>query len=73
MLHQPTIEKLMAMRLEAMVEAWKGFEQDENTQQLSFEEKLSLMVDRLWTSRQNLALQRIRLGKAILLRGGRLC
>jgi DNA replication protein DnaC len=58
MLHQPTIEKLMAMRLEAMVEAWKGFEQDENTQQLSFEEKLSLMVDRLWTSRQNLALQR---------------
>ena len=58
MLHQPTIEKLMAMRLEAMVEAWKSFEQDENTQQLSFEEKLSLMVDRLWTSRQNLALQR---------------
>jgi len=58
MLHQPTIEKMMAMRLEAMVEAWKGFDQDENTQQLSFEEKLSLMVDRLWTSRQNLALQR---------------
>jgi DNA replication protein DnaC len=58
MLHQPTIEKLMSMRLEAMVEAWKSFEQDENTQQLSFEEKLSLMVDRLWTSRQNLALQR---------------
>jgi len=58
MLHQPTIEKLMSMRMEAMVEAWKGFEQDENTQQLSFEEKLSLMVDRLWTSRQNLALQR---------------
>ncbi len=48
----------MSMRLEAMVEAWKGFEQDENTQQLSFEEKLSLMVDRLWTSRQNQALQR---------------
>ena len=58
MLHQPTVEKLMSMRLEAMVEAWKGFEQDENTQQLSFEEKLSLMVDRLWTSRQNQALQR---------------
>jgi DNA replication protein DnaC len=58
MLHQPTIEKLIAMRLEAMVEAWKSFEQDENTQQLSFEEKLSLMIDQQWTSRQNLALQR---------------
>jgi DNA replication protein DnaC len=58
MLHQPTIEKLMAMRLEAMVDAWKAFEQGEDAQQLSFEDKLSLMVDRLWTSRQNLALQR---------------
>ena len=58
MLHQPTIEKLTTMRLEAMVEAWKSFEQDEDAQQLSFEDKLSLMVDRLWTSRQNLALQR---------------
>jgi len=57
MLHQPTIEKLMAMRLEAMVDAWKAFEQSED-QPLSFEEKLSLMVDRLWTSRQNLALER---------------
>ncbi len=58
MLHQPTIEKLLAMRLEPMVETWRSFEQDENAQQLSFEEKLSLMVDRLWTWRQNLALTR---------------
>jgi len=58
MLHQPTIEKLMTMRLEPFVEVWRGFEQDENAQQLSFEEKLSLMVDRLWTWRQNLALVR---------------
>ena len=58
MLHQPTIEKLLAMRMEPMVETWRSFEQDENAQQLSFEEKLSLMVDRLWTWRQNLALER---------------
>jgi len=58
MLHQPTIEKLLTMRLEPMVETWRSFEQDENAQQLSFEEKLSLMVDRLWTWRQNLALER---------------
>jgi len=58
MLHQPTIEKLLSMRLEPMVDAWRGFDQDENTQALSFEEKLGLMVDRLWTWRQNLALER---------------
>jgi DNA replication protein DnaC len=58
MLHQPTIEKLLAMHLEPLVETWRSFEQDENAQQLSFEEKLSLMVDRLWTWRQNLALER---------------
>ena len=58
MLHQPTIEKLLAMRMEPIVECWRSFEQDENAQPLSFEEKLSLMVDRLWTWRQNMALQR---------------
>ncbi|HVH88527.1 MAG TPA: IS21-like element helper ATPase IstB [Terriglobales bacterium] len=58
MLHQPTLEKLMTLRLEPFVEAWRSFEQDENAQQLSFEEKLSLMVDRLWTWRQNQALAR---------------
>jgi DNA replication protein DnaC len=44
--------------MEPMVETWRSFEQDENAQQLSFEEKLSFMVDRLWTWRQNLALER---------------
>jgi DNA replication protein DnaC len=58
MLHQPTIDKLLAMHLEPMVETWRSLEQDENAHQLSFEEKLSLMVDRLWTWRQNLALER---------------
>jgi len=64
MLHQPTVEKLLTMRMEPFVEAWRTFEQDANAQQLSFEEKLSLMVDRLWTWRQNLALERrLRYGK----------
>jgi hypothetical protein len=58
MLNQPTIDKLLAMRMEPIVEAWRAFEQDEDAQALSFEEKLSLMVDRLWTCRQNLALER---------------
>ena len=58
MLHQPTIEKLLALHLEPMVETWRSFEHDQDAAQLSFDEKLSLMVDRLWTWRQNLALQR---------------
>jgi DNA replication protein DnaC len=58
MLNQPTIDKLLAMRMEPVVEAWRAFDQNENAQELSFEEKLSLMVDRLWTWRQNLALER---------------
>ena len=31
MLNQPTIDKLLAMRMEPVVEAWHAFEQDENT------------------------------------------
>lgn len=58
MLYQQTIEKLLAMRMEPMVETWRSFEQDDNTAALSFEEKLALMVDRLWIWRQNLALER---------------
>jgi hypothetical protein len=29
MLNQPTIDKLLAMRVEPVVEAWRAFEQDE--------------------------------------------
>lgn len=57
MLHQPTIEKMIAMRLEPMVEAWRACEQDEHAHELSFEEKMALMIDRLWTWRQNQAFQ----------------
>ncbi len=68
MLHQPTVDKMLAMRLDAMVEAWKGFGQDEESGLLSFDEKLALMVDRLWTRRQNLAFEQ-RLKRARLKRG----
>jgi DNA replication protein DnaC len=58
MLHQPTIDKMLSLRLQPLVDAWRGLDQDENTQALSFEEKLGLMVDRLWIWRQNQALER---------------
>lgn len=57
MLHQPTVEKLTAMRMEPMVETWSKLESDADSANLAFGEKLALMVDSLWTRRQNLAFQ----------------
>lgn len=57
MLHQPTIEKLMSMRLQGMVSALEEMEQQEAAADLGFEEKLALLVDRQYTWRQNLAFQ----------------
>jgi hypothetical protein len=58
MLNQQTIEKLHAMRLRGMAEAFTQQQEEPQTQQLSFEERLALLVDRQWTWRQNRALQR---------------
>jgi DNA replication protein DnaC len=68
MLHQPTIEKLITMRLQGMVAGLEAIEQDETAGDLSFEDKLALIVDRQYTWRQNLAFQQ-RLKRARL-RGG---
>lgn len=56
MLHQPTIEKLINMRLQGMVDG-QAIEQDEAARDLAFEDKLALIVDRQYTWRQNLAFQ----------------
>ncbi len=58
MLHQPTVEKLHHMRLSGMVTAWEAIQSDADARQMSFEEKLALMVDRQYTQRQNEALAR---------------
>jgi DNA replication protein DnaC len=57
MLHQPTIEKLMSMRLQGMVSAIEEMERQEAAAELSFEDRLALIVDRQYTWRQNLAFQ----------------
>ena len=57
MLHQPTIEKLIHMRLQGMVDGLEAIEQNDAARDLSFEEKLALIVDRQYTWRQNLAFQ----------------
>lgn len=58
LIHQ-TAEKLKAMRLGAMAELLLNQESQTAAAQLSFEERLGLLVDYEWTSRQNKKLQRL--------------
>jgi hypothetical protein len=61
------IEKLLAMRLHGMADALKTQQQDQAMHELSFLDRLAMLVDQQWNWRENQALQR-RL-KAAKLRG----
>jgi DNA replication protein DnaC len=52
------MQKLLAMRLHGMVDSLKAQEQDASTRELSFVERLALLVDHQWNWRQNQALAR---------------
>ena len=67
MLEQPMMDKLLAMRLHGMAEAWKTQQQDPAAHELSFLERFAMLVDQQWNWRENQALAR-RL-KAAKLRG----
>ena len=58
MLQEPMMEKLTAMRLLGMADALKAQEQDPASRELSFLERLGLLVDQQWTWRENQALAR---------------
>lgn len=58
MLQEPMMEKLTAMRLLGMVDALKTQEQDPALCELSFLERLCLLVDQQWIWRENQALAR---------------
>ena len=58
MLQEPMMEKLTCMRLLGMVEALKTQEQDPAARELSFLERLGLLVDQQWNWRENQALGR---------------
>jgi DNA replication protein DnaC len=58
MLQEPMREKLQALKLEGMIEALKRQEQDEGVGELSFLDRLALLVDQQWTWRQNQVLAR---------------
>jgi DNA replication protein DnaC len=58
MLTEPTIDKLIAMRLRGMAEAFRQQQESADMQHLSFEERLGLLIDRQWNWRENRALER---------------
>jgi hypothetical protein len=58
MLEQPMMNKLLAMRLTGMLEGLKAQQQDTAVQELSFLDRLGLLVDQQWNWRQNEALAR---------------
>ena len=65
MLNQQTLEKLHAMRLRGMAEAFRAQSEQAGITELSFEERFALLVDQQWNWRQNRALE-LRLSKAKL-------
>ena len=58
MLNQPTLEKLHALRLHGMAEAFRAQAEQTGIAELSFEERLALLVDRQWTWKEGRALTR---------------
>lgn len=58
MLEQPMMDKLAAMRLHGMMEALQQQQKDTGIGELSFLERLAMLVDHQWNWRQNQALAR---------------
>ena len=58
MLNQPTIEKLHAMKLHGMADAFRAQLETAGSSQLSFEERFALLVDQQWLWKENRALAR---------------
>src|SRR5947209_8467087 len=58
MLNQPTIEKLHAMKLYGMADAFRAHLETPDTSQLGFEERFGMLVDQQWLWKENRALSR---------------
>lgn len=59
MLTEPTLEKLKAMRLDALAGAWAVQQKDPETHKLSFDERLGMLIDAEWLARENKRLGRL--------------
>ena len=51
MLNEPTMEKLMTLRLNALAAAWTEQQQSPDSSSLCFDERLALLVDAEWLDR----------------------
>jgi DNA replication protein DnaC len=58
MLNEATIEKMNAMKLSAMAEAFRQQTSSTQYQELSFEERVGMLIDTEWTNRQQRKLSR---------------
>lgn len=56
MLYEPTIQKMLAMKLHGMVEALDEQRKSADVAELSFEDRLALLVERQWLWKENRAL-----------------
>ena len=63
MLNNPTIEKLRDMKLKVMAQMMS--DPDDSLRELSFEERLGIMVEKEWMSKKNSCIKRL-LGSAFL-------
>ncbi len=65
MLNEQTMEKLRAMKLNGIADAFKGQLEQPDIHQLSFEERFGLLVDRQWIWKEDRRMKRL-LGNAKL-------
>lgn len=56
MLSEPTLEKLYALKLNGMAQAWDEQRQQPHSADLSFDDRLGLLVERQWIWKENRAL-----------------
>jgi hypothetical protein len=59
MLTEQTIEKLYAMKLNGMAEAFKDQLRQTATHDLEFEDRFALLVDHQWTWKENRQMKRL--------------
>lgn len=57
-MNQPTMEKLLALKLTAFAAAWTEQQKNADAATLSFDERLGLLVDAEWLHRENSRMQR---------------
>lgn len=59
MLTEPTMEKLRALRLDALAAAWVEQQRSPDIQKLPFDERLGMLIDAQWLHRENKRLVRV--------------